>query len=316
MRLNSKILKSSGLYPGLITYIKSDFNQNDYEEVLFNQKYKLINLVGKDDLGYEYPRTYDNIIRKDDFLGYNIIDPNNYGYYSDLVICSEGYVYSSENNMCLEVSVTKCRYPGDISDNCISCPDETPYIYPPNGNCVKDCGVRFYPRDDMFQCRDCHHTCYECWGYESNNCISCTDDLYLVEEFHICIPYCLDYGLVASTIIPNYCVPFEAIVNITNYKEGVPIDINTFDFLIGEVSYISTQYYFITWKFDPEKTRKANPGVTLNFEDDQVPFYPNTDENLESYNVSLNRSFSLIPMKPRRDDLYKIFVFFNGPSSF
>ena len=288
---NSKILKSSGLYPGLITYIKSDFNQNDYEEVLFNQKYKLINLVGKDDLGYEYPRTYDNIIRKADFLGYNIIDPNNYGYYSDLVICSEGYVYSSENNMCLEVSVTKCRYPGDISDNCISCPDENPYIYPPNGNCVKDCGVRFYPRDDMFQCRDCHYTCYECWGYEYNNCISCTDDLYLVEEFHICIPYCLDYGLVASTIIPNYCVPFEAIVNITNYKEGVPIDINTFDFLIGEVSYISTQYYFITWKFDPEKTRKANPGVTLNFEDDQVPFYPNTDENLESYNVSLNRSF-------------------------
>lgn len=64
---NAKILKSSGLYPGLITYIKSDFNQNDYEEVLFNQKYKLINLVEKDDLGYEYPRTYDNIIRKADF---------------------------------------------------------------------------------------------------------------------------------------------------------------------------------------------------------------------------------------------------------
>ena len=56
------------------------------------------------------------------------MDPDNYGYYSDFIICNEGYVYNSENNMCIEVTVTKCRYPGDVSDNCISCPDETPYI--------------------------------------------------------------------------------------------------------------------------------------------------------------------------------------------
>ena len=286
---NAEDKSTSGLYPGLITYIKGDFKQEDYQMTLENKQYKLINLVGKDDIGYAYPKTY--IFEREDFLGYNIIDPNNYGYYSDLITCSEGYTYSSENNMCLEVSVTKCRYPGDISDNCISCPDENPLIYPPNGNCVNDCGVRFYPRYDINQCRACHHTCYECNGFEYNNCLSCTDNYYLVENLHICVFYCDAYSLVASTMTPNLCVPFDVIVEIVNYQEGVPIDINTFDFLIAEIKEISTKTYYITWRFDPQKTRDANPGVSLSFEDDQVPFYPNDINNLESFNVSLNHSF-------------------------
>ena len=102
---NSNNTKSSGLYPGLITYIKSDFNQEDYEDTLLHQQYKLINLVGQDILGYDYLRTHTISRRKgegdEDYLGYNIVDPNNYGYYSDLVTCSEGYVFSSENNMCI-----------------------------------------------------------------------------------------------------------------------------------------------------------------------------------------------------------------------
>ena len=282
--------KSEGIFPGLITYIKSDFIPDDYENTLNNEKYKLINLVGIDKEGYPYKKTYE-FNRKNDFLGYNIIDPDNYGYYTDLIICNKGYVYSSENNMCIEVSVTKCKYPGDMSDNCISCPNDSPYIYPPNGNCVNDCGVRFYPRDDMLQCRECHPICYECWGSQENACISCTENLYLLEDEHKCIPFCHDHGLIADTKRPNLCVPFLGYPVITNYDENIPIDINTFNFFIVELKDINTKPVYINWKFDHVKTRAKNPGLSLNFKDDEVPFYPNTENNLRSYNISLNKSF-------------------------
>jgi hypothetical protein len=286
--------RSTGLYPGLITYIKSDFNQEQYEEVRnYPYKYKIVNLVGKDDLGYQYPRTYEDQFTRniDEFLGYNIVDPDNYGYYEDLLICNEGYVFNSENQVCLEVTLTKCRYPGDVSDNCVSCPDENKYIYPPNGNCVDDCGPRFYKRDDMNQCRDCHWTCYTCWSYAIDNCLSCIDDRYLVEPLHICVLYCQDYGLVASKFTPNLCVDFDVVVRLVNYQEGVPIDINTFDYLIAEITDINTKPYYTKWSFNAEKTRLNNTGRTLKFEDGEVPFEPNTDENLENLNVTFNHSF-------------------------
>ena len=287
-------LKSTGIYPGLITYIKSDFNQEEYENVMnYPYEYKIINLIGKDDLGYIYPKTYSTqfVRNKDEFLGYNIVDPDNYGYYEELLICNEGYVYNSENQVCIEVTLTKCRYPGDVSDNCISCPDENKYIYPPDGNCVKECGVRYYPRDDMNQCRSCHWTCYTCWSYAENNCLSCIDDRYYVESLHKCVLYCQDYQLVASKITPNRCVDFDVIVELVNYQEGIPIDINTFDYLIAEVTYINTKPYYTKWSFNATKTRLANPNRTLIFKDDEVPFEPNIDDNLENLNVSLNHSF-------------------------
>ena len=288
------IYKSTGLYPGLITYITSEFNPDEYTNVMtYPHNYRIVNLIGKDDLGYAYPRTYFTDIKRNraEFLGYNIVDPDNYGYYDDLLICGEGYVYNSENDVCLEVALTKCRYPGDVSDNCISCPDENKYIYPPNGNCVSDCGVRFYPRDDMNQCRACHWTCYTCWSYAENNCLSCIDDRYYVEDLHICTLYCQDHGLVESKVTPNLCVSFDAIVELVNYKEHIPIDINTFDYLIANITYINTKPYYTKWMFIPKKTRDANPGRNLKFEDGEVPFEPNTDDNLDNLNVTLNHSF-------------------------
>ena len=282
-------LRSTGIYPGLITFIKGDFNPDDYENVLTKAEYKLENLVGQDIIGYDYPKTY-TIKRKSTFLGYNIIDPNNYGYYSELVICGEGYVYNSENNICLEVTVTKCKYPGDISDNCISCPENN-LIYPPNGNCVTDCGVRFYPRDDINQCRACHPYCYECFGFAQNNCRSCIDDRYLVEDLHECVTVCQEYGKVASIYQANLCVDFEGYPVIINYNESVPIDINTFDFIVVEILKMNTKPIYQKWSFDPQKTRNANPGLTLNFDESQVPYFPIDDDNLESLNVSLNHSF-------------------------
>ena len=292
---NEQKNKSEGIYPGLITYITSEFSQVEYKNVM-DYDYKLVNLVGKQDLGYKYQRIKyfkRNMDSLTGFLGYNIIDPDNYGYYEDLILCKEGYVFNSENQVCLEVSLTKCRFPGDVSDNCISCPDENKYIYPPTGDCVKDCGPRFYPRDDMNQCRDCHYTCYTCFGYAHNNCTSCIDNRYFVRSLNECVEYCQDYGLVPSKLIPNYCVDFEANVEIINYDiEKDHIDINTFDNLIANITYINTKTYSTKWMFIPEKTIEANPDKHLNFEEGQVPFEPNTLDNLENnLNVSLNHSF-------------------------
>ena len=80
-------------------------------------------------------------------------------------------------------------------------------------------------------------------------------------------------------------------IEIINYDKNIPIDINTFDFLVAEIKYISTKTYEIMWRFVPEKTIEKNPGESLNFGDDQVPYDPNEIYNLESLNVSLNHSF-------------------------
>jgi hypothetical protein len=123
----------------------------------------------------------------------------------------------------------------------------------------------------------------------------------LVKKLNICVLYCLEYGLVASTRYPNLCVGFDVAAEIVNYNISLPIDTNTFDYLVAEITNISTKDYTGRWRFSPEETIRANPGKTLNFEEGQVPFLPNDDENLERfenlngnlkrYNVSLNHSF-------------------------
>ena len=74
-----------------------------------------------------------------------------------------------------KVTLTKWRYPADISDNCIKCRDEIE-IYPPNGNCIADCGPKIYPRDDKNQCSDCHWICYTCFSFAIDNYLSCIED--------------------------------------------------------------------------------------------------------------------------------------------
>ena len=125
-------------------------------------------------------------------------------------------------------------------------------------------------------------------------------DHVIIHE-HRCVLDCLEYGLVVSPIVPNKCVSFIVDAEIVNYNISLPIDTNTFDFLVAEVTNISAKNYFGRWSFDAEETRRLNPGKRLNFEDGEVPFLPNDDENLERfenlqnnlkrYNVSLNHSF-------------------------
>ena len=169
---------STGIFPGLIAYIKSEFDPADFEQVKTNNEYKIINECGSDELAAPYPKT--NIVKRkssDYFLGYNIVDPDNTGIYDDLTLCSEGYVYNSATESCIELALSHCEYPGDTTDNCITCAEENIYIYPPDGSCVSDCGVQYYKNDYMNQCRPCHEICYRCWDYMNNIYLSITCNL-------------------------------------------------------------------------------------------------------------------------------------------
>ena len=282
---------STGVFPGLLAYIKSEFDPADFEQVKTKNETKIINECGSDELAAPYPKT--NIVkRRSDFLGYNIVDPDNTGLYDDLTLCSEGYVYNSGTESCIELALSHCEYPGDTTDNCITCAQENKYIYPPDGSCVNDCGVQYYKNDYMNQCRPCHETCYTCWDYMNNTCLSCTGNYYYVEYLHICVYVCEDYGLIASSLEPNLCVEFDVNMTLVNYQEYVPIDINTFYFLVAQIHYLNAESFTTQWGFDPELTRELNNDPTMVFKSD-TPFekVSSYQKNSRLLNVTVDNTF-------------------------
>ena len=45
-----------------------------------------------------------------------------------MTLCDEGTVFNTATNNCIQPTMTKCEYPGDISDTCIKCKPDEPYI--------------------------------------------------------------------------------------------------------------------------------------------------------------------------------------------
>ena len=209
--------KSSSIYPGLLVYIKSEFDPKETNEngdviesewgsfkddVLEKKRYKFINLLGsrqtiladeKDSTvtetkSEENPFPYKfRFYRKDNFIGYNYVDQHNTGEYQLLRICSEGKVYNSSSSSCTTLTATTCQYPGDLSNKCITCPSNAIYINV-NGSCVSKCEDGYYGDDHMNQCRKCHSTCSTCAnnefgqdGWMDINCLSCSGDLYFLK---------------------------------------------------------------------------------------------------------------------------------------
>ena len=127
-------LKSFDRYPGLLYYIKSQYTEKPENLKLIDEITKTESIITLD---------------KNKFEGYNIIDPNNAGYYSTLTICEEGFVYSSATSTCIAPALTKCLFPGDINDNCITCEDSTPYLNPIDGSCVSECPDFYYENKEI-----------------------------------------------------------------------------------------------------------------------------------------------------------------------
>ena len=264
---NSSSYKSEGKYPGLITLIRSEFNIEEYEDAI-NGTYHITNLVINNN-DQKYNRTF-NLTRNDNnYIGYNLVDPTNADYYKTLILCNEGSVYNSLYNYCEEPSYTKCKYPGDTLDTCIMCNDEEKYIHPVDGLCKNECPTGYYKRDDMNQCRPCEESCYKCdWMFDSN-CTECIGERYLVREEKKCVLKCEEYNLTASNITDNLCTGFDADAILINYKEYEPIDINTFEKLVAEVTNYTSRDYTVQWGFEAELTREANHNNSMIF-----PNYP------------------------------------------
>ena len=209
--------KSSSIYPGLLVYIKSEFDPTETNEngdtitsdwgnfeddILENKRFKFLNLMGsretilpdEKDPTVTETNAEDNpfpykfrFYRKENFIGYNYVDQHNTGEYQTLRICSEGKVYNSSSSSCTTLTATTCQYPGDLSNKCITCPTNAIYINV-NGSCVSKCEDGYYGDDHMNQCRKCHSTCSTCAnnefgqdGWMDINCLSCSGDLYFLK---------------------------------------------------------------------------------------------------------------------------------------
>ena len=83
-------LKTSGIFPGLISFFKNEFKLSEYENAK-SSRYRIINEVVEETNIFVPRITY--AIRKNTFIGYNWVDPDNSGLYSELVLCEEGMVY-------------------------------------------------------------------------------------------------------------------------------------------------------------------------------------------------------------------------------
>ena len=165
---------------------------------------------------------------------------------------------------------------GDISDNCISCPETTPYLHPVDGSCVANCPVRFYNDDNISRCRACHYTCYTCSARFYNNCTSCIDDYKLVEKLGLCVLNCEEYGLTRSAVDPNRCTEFDADAVLINVAEGVPIDVNNFNEIVAKVTAATSTGYTTNWVLNEEKTKELNDDPDMTFDT-----YPWTDFGTE-----------------------------------
>ena len=280
--------KSFGIFPGLIAYYKNDFKISDYEaELNPPHRYTIVNLLGGEANVEVHLVNKWNTMRRPNFIGYNIVDPTNDGSYKDQTLCEEGEVYNESSDTCTKPLTTHCEIPADIGDSCLTCPEETIYINPKDGSCVNNCPVETYARDDINECRDCHITCYTCFGPFYNNCTSCTGLLCLVPELHICIDACEDYGLTMDPKDSNMCIEFVADAQLLNVIEGVPIDVENFENLEASISYNSrADKTRIRWEFDANATRYINNDLDMVF-----PFDSPFNGDITSLDTTVDKTF-------------------------
>lgn len=205
------------------------------------------------------------LYRRDEFIGYNIIDPKNLGYYSDLKTCDEGYVFNAATSTCVLPSLTHCEYPGDISDNCVTCKANEIYI-DTDGSCVSSCPDFYYENKMINQCRKCHSTCLKCTGLEETQCTKCTDskegDRYFIQKNEItgegiCVLNCEEYGLTKS-LSPNICTLFDADAKMIEPLETDFVDINSFAYIVAEVFNATSEPSKTEWQFNEDETLLAN----------------------------------------------------------
>ena len=288
-------LKSFDRYPGLLYYIKSQYTADPDNLKLIDEITKTESIIILDTAKFE---------------GYNIIDPDNSGYYSTLTICEEGFVYSSATSTCIAPALTKCLFPGDINDNCITCEDSTPYLNPIDGSCVSECPDFYYENKEINQCRKCYHTCFKCFGNEEKNCLSCTNTteygvLYYYDN--MCVENCEAYGKTASIVYPNMCADFEVQAIITNYDiKNDKINVHKFVYIEAEITGATSNKFSTQWSINEAKTLDLNnndPDLIADFKNKGSPFINETQTDCS---VGTIVKSDLVPEYFRTDMVYVI----------
>ena len=259
-------------YKGLLVYFKNINNLPTKLETTQNSSPKGVTLVDE----IEFLPKVDPSVNpikllvpfKSEFTGYNYVDPNNAGYYSTLVLCEEGSVYNTATNNCIKPTMTKCEFPGDISDKCITCKPLEQHIFPEDGTCMATCPIGYYNDSIINQCRKCHSSCYTCYNYTNTSCLSCgnntkNEPLKLVEHLGICVLNCQKYGLTNMTTDNHRCCLFDAAGVLNN--PVMPIDNNTFTQINATIVNATAQGFSVLWGFDLNATKELNVGKDSEF---------------------------------------------------
>ena len=115
-------LKTSGIFPGLISFFKNKFEVSEYDNVKSSHKYTIINEVMEDTNIFK--ARLSTAYRRNTFIGHNWVDPENSGLYSVLVLCEEGLGYIESKDSCMKSAATKCSLPVDPLDNFMTCAEK------------------------------------------------------------------------------------------------------------------------------------------------------------------------------------------------
>ena len=285
-------------FPGLLMYYKNLFN---------------LTKEGNSVIKEELTGTISIVTKSPDYLGYNIVDPNPDAEQFMMRledICPIGHVYNTEDETCTcaegfeedgdkcnpvgsELDAT-CENYGNIEKQCLQCKENNKFLnkWPDEfggEQCYDECPPTLYEDPLINQCRRCHETCYECTNEFYNNCTSCTGVLYFNFKENTCIPNCQAAELTRSLTKPNICVYFDCETALVNVDELIPININTFDYIIAEVIQPTSSEYETLWLFDANKTNAINR--ELGFDDDiELTSTPFTGD-LTKLNTSLDHEF-------------------------
>lgn len=259
------ISPNANYYPGLLHSFKNNFNNSTMVD---QTNGKLFTLT-----------------RRTDFVGYNIVDPNNLSLYSDLLLCLEGQVYDSSTLSCVTTTVSYCEYLGNLAGDCMKCEDVEKYIFPYSGKCFTNCPDYYYNNDYINQCRLCNETCNTCNGPTSDNCTSCNETYSFVPDRNLCTETCELFNLTKGLNDANLCVLFDASAVLIypdlslfvgqDYKKFNP---KTFDSLIANVTECTAAEYETLWILNEEETQLLNTdngGVLFNTTSSGSPFLSN-----------------------------------------
>ena len=286
---DSFIILNGNNFPYLLHYFSFTLEGNDISKIIVEDKIEGIS---------------QNLILKENRIGYNYIVN-----YTTFTQCNEGNIYSQITSNCESSSGTICHINRDENENCLKCLNSQYLNH--NDKCVDNCSPNYYGDDYLLQCRPCDPTCYTCNGKLNNQCLSCTNPYYYIEELHICIENCQVYNLTEEKDVPNRCGPFKGHGNITNpifltdyydyninnndYSTKI-IDLSNFISITIQLYNVTSNLYSHEWIYNYEETLKLNENYRLFKTEDILSTSPFTSDITQN-TVNIDPSFFKIGYK-------------------